>query len=803
MRNTFNFGRKTKRAGLLLSSALVSAAFMPSIAVAQDEAVAEDEEYDERVIIVTARQREENIQDVPLAITAFDTEALAEKNIETLDDVARFTAGLAFEDGQGGFAFPTIRGQSQLFTTAREQPTAVFINGVYLPRSWLVGLGVKDLERIEVVKGPQSSRYGRNAFAGAINYVSQSADLDEMRVRADATYGNHERFDGGAAISMPVVPGVLAVRASYDHTESDGTWENTHPNNGLISGPSTEGNVGGWNREAYSLNVVFQPMDGLTIAGRYNGFEISDEATPTYWLNTNVGDGNCGTVFDFGGAFPIGTPGGPRLFCGTFGVMGDTVEMDPRAYGRRVDADIYALNLDWEVSDTVSLSYLFGKVEGRSDGQYTTESDQVNCGGIFNADGNVAFLGTLCNFQGGLTGSVDYDSHELRASFDAGPLDIAVGGFYVDGQDLPIAVSVNVPPLETFNDRVDPDVSSFPDNIIFGRTETITEVKALFGEATYAFNNGATRFGAEVRYTEEELTSFNLRVANDPGLNETYKFWTPRFTLEHDLSDDALIYATVARGAKAGGFNAGANNPDLRVFDPEFNWTYEVGAKTQIGGIATVNAAAYLTKWSDMQVTASDPDDPSDFSQVLIRNLGDATIYGFEVEAFVEASDNISFDATLAYNSSTFDDGTNDLQFVAFRFGFPPSCDGIVCDPNTGDIGGNDLPRTPKFMASAGAEYAAPYNSNGDEFFLRADVSYQDGFYANTINSARSPSRFLANLRAGAEYGQFNVAFWARNLFDKKYITTSTAIVQSGGANLFGAYYGERRTFGVTASFNY
>jgi len=790
------------RAALLLGSVLASAALMPTAGLAQTQSTAAIvDEADQRMIVVTARQREENIQDIPLAITAFDAKDIANKNIENLDDVARFTAGLAFEDGQGGFAFPTIRGVSQLFTTAREQPTAVFMNGVYLPRSWLVDLGIKDLARIEVVKGPQSARYGRNAFAGAINYVSQTADLDEMRVRLDATVGTFDRFDGGAAISMPVIPGMLAVRVSYDHTQSDGTWENTHPNNGLITGPATEGNVGGWNREAYSANVVFKPTEGLTISGRYNGFEIADEATPTYWLGSESGQGNCGTNFDYGGAFP--GFGGPRLFCGEFGVINDTVEMDPRAYGRRVKADVFSLDVNWEVTDEVTLSYLFGKVKGRTDGAYTTENDQVNCGALFNANGPTSFLGTLCNFQGGLTGTLDYDSHELRANYKAGAIDISVGGFYVKGDDNPQAISINIAPLGRTSQRTDA-VNSVPfSNLIFGNNLTVTEIKAVFGELRYEFPDGRTRVSGEVRYTSEELTTTNLRSATALILNKTFNFVTPRFTIEHDINDTTLLYATVARGAKAGGFNAGAFNPALRTYEPEFNWTYEVGAKTNLGGIATVNLAAYLTKWSGMQVTASDPDDPGDFSQVLIRNLGNATLYGVELEAAVYATENITLDGTLSYSKSTFDAGTNDLQYVAFRFGFPPACDGIVCDPATGDIGGNNLPRTPQFMASFGAEYRAKYNSKGDEYFLRGDVSYQDGFFADTINQASSPSRVLTNLRAGVDFGNFNVAVWARNLFDKKYVTTSTSIVQSGGTNLFGAYYGERRTLGATASYNF
>lgn len=788
--------KKSAVFGALMASAALG---WPGISVAQGqsgEAARSAGEWD--TIIVTARNREENIQDVPLAITAFSAESLENKNIENLDDVARFTAGFSFEDGQGGFGFPTIRGQSQLFTTAREQPVAVFLNGVYLPRSWLVDLGTNDLQRIEIVKGPQSSRYGRNAFAGAINYISQQPDLNEVKGAASVTFGNHEQKEAGVALSAPVIPGVLALRGSYDHTESDGTWKNTHPNNGLIRGPSTEGNVGGHNRESYSVSAILQPFEGFRVIGRYNGFEISDEATATYWLNSNLGQGNCGSVIPATGEGAVAGAVGPRLFCGNYGVIADTVEMEPRSYGRRVKADIYALDVNWEVTDAITLSYLFGKVKARSDGQYTTEADQVACGGLG------GLFATTCNFQGGLTGTVDYDSHELRASFDAGSFDFTAGGFYVDGEDRPVAISVNLPAGGTTNQRVDPvNTTAFPDfsNFIFGRDLTETKVKALFGEVIYTFPNEATRVSAEVRYTSEELTTENLRSATAAILNDTFKFWTPRFTIEHNLNSEALLYATVARGAKAGGFNAGAFAPENRTFTPEFNWTFEAGAKTNWGGIATVNVAAYLTKWKDMQVTAADPDDPGDFSRVLIRNLGNATIYGAELEASLNATDNLSFDGTLSYTSSTFDDGTNDQQYLAARFGYPRNCDGVVCDNVTGDIGGNDLPRTPRFMASLGGQWKAEYNSAGDEYYLRTDFSYQDGFYADTVNLASSPSRFLANVRAGLSYGDFDVAVWARNLFDKKYVTTSTSIVQSGGANLFGAYYGERRTFGITGKY--
>lgn len=792
--------KKSSTAYLMLMS--TGALLVPGTAIAQQQsnesASAEDSG---NVIIVTARGRQESIQSVPLAITAFDAETIKTKNIQDLSDVARFTAGFSFEDLSGGYASPTIRGQSQQRVTASEAPVGTFLNGIYMPRSWLVDIGTNDLERIEIVKGPQSARYGRNAFAGAINYISPSADLDEFRGGASTTVGSDERFDGGGSISIPLAAGVLAVRASFDHTESDGTWTNTHPNNGNIVGPSTEGNVGGWNRESYSVSVVLKPTDGLRFEARYLGFDRKDEASPNYWLNSEQGEGNCGTVETFGGAFP--GFGGPRLFCGVFGVQNNTVEMDPRAYGTRSNSDIFTFKADWDISDAISTSYLYGHVKGNVNGSFTTETDQINCGGLFNANGPVPFLGTLCNFQGGPSGTVNYDSHELRINYDnGGPLTAGVGGFYLDGEDLRIAASNNLVPLSTVGALTDIEVSTFPTNIIFVRELNLAKTIGVFGEVGYAFPNDATRISAELRYTSEKLSSNNLNNAL-PALEETFKFWTPRVTIEHDITPDSMVYVTVARGAKAGGFSPGALLPVDRNFDPEFNWTYELGSKNSLlDNRVTLNVAAFLTKWTDMQVTAADPANPNPFATVITRNLGNATVYGIELETAVIATDNLTLEGTLSYTSSTFDEGTIDRQYTSFQGVFTNPCDNIVCNQN-GDIGGNDLQRSPSFMASFGAEWRSEFNAAGDEYFIRADVSYQDGFFSDTVNQASSPSRTLVNGRAGISLGKIDLSVWARNLFDEKYVSSSQSIVQSGGVNLFSAFYGERRTFGVTAGFNF
>ena len=207
----------------LLSTAFCAISMVaPSIAAAQDDVV-ENENLD--LIIVTARNREESIQDVPLAITAFSEEAFTRRVIESLDDVARLTAGLSFEDFTGGFASPIIRGQSQTRLTALEQNVSSFLDGVYLPRSWGIDLGTANLTRIEVVKGPQSARYGRNAFSGAINYVPYKATLSDKPISAQltGTIGSDERYDAGVRANIVLTPR-LAVAGSYDYSTFDGTF---------------------------------------------------------------------------------------------------------------------------------------------------------------------------------------------------------------------------------------------------------------------------------------------------------------------------------------------------------------------------------------------------------------------------------------------------------------------------------------------------------------------------------------------------------------------------------------------------
>lgn len=753
--------------------------------------------------MITARNRAESIQDVPLAVSAFDAETMAKKSIQELDDIARFTAGFSFEDFDGGNANPAIRGQSTLRLSGREQTVATFVDGVYMPRSWLVDLGVENFARVEIVKGPQSARYGRNAFAGAINYIAARPDEDEIAINGNVTVGNHERFDFGASISVPIVENVFAMRLGYNKTEFDGTWRNTHPNaEGNDFNPGTNGRLGGWNNESFTASAVFTPTDFIRIEGSFLKFDKSEEGRAARWLNTGTGVGNCGTLQDGVNL---------SLFCGEFPVAGDTATLDPRGFGRQADIEIFRVSAEIDINEDVTVFYQFGKVDGNTRSANTAESDTINCGTIL---GPPVFP-ALCNFQGAPIGGVDYGQHEVRVTFDdGGPLRAAAGAFYMNGDDRPASISINLPPLGTDPIMTDTTMNAGFANFIFNREFTNTESYSFFAEATYTFNESRSRFGVEGRYTSEAIRTLNTR-GNPEGVligDETFKFFTPRITLEHDLTDDTLLYATAARGAKAGGFNAGALTPELFVFDPEFNWTYEIGAKnTFLDGAAIVNVAAFYTNWSTLQINIADPLG-GDFTPTQTDNLGDARIFGFEIEGSYQATVNISFDAAMSYTNAKYADGTVDARFSASGGpgGFPAPCDGIVCEiitlpdgTNGASIGGNTLERSPSWQIAFGGQWEDEI-SNDLDYYIRADVSYQSSHLAESINVASAPGRTLVNARFGLNYKEHvQISLWARNLLDEKFVSNSLQIIQPRGDNILGTYFGERRTFGLTANFSY
>lgn len=810
---------KSVASRLLTTSALVGAASLaaiPQAALAQDAESAADETDNSNVIIVTARFREENIQDVPIAITAFDEETFAKRAIENLDDVARLTPGLSFEDFSGGFATPVIRGQSQTRITALEQNVSTFLGGVYIPRAWAIDLGSLNLQRVEVVKGPQSARYGRNAFSGAINYVPFTAELADRDLSGtiSATVGTDERFDASARINFSPND-YFALAFSYNNSSSDGTWDNIHPFADLDLDEGTEGNAGGWDNEAWSVSALVEPSDAISFEASYHRFEVENEARAGQNNDESARVLNCGSTI----------AGNPRLFCGELPEATDQAIVDPRAVGVISDTDIFRAAVNLSPTDSLDLSYVFGLVQGEVLAGGSSETNQAECFPNFFSNLNVAFGAPnvpsgMCAFTITPVGDIDYDSHEFRAVYDTGSsLRFEFGAFLSNGEDRDLFAFASPPPVSD-----DPASQVTVRSLITnsGGNFIETDVTAFFGSAEWSSADDRLRVGIEGRYTENDITGSSLGDPTQPVLNETFSFFTPRFSVDYQLTDDSLVYGSIARGAKTGGFNPSAiQDPadpdrfaDNLTFDPEFNWTFEVGLKSQFfDNRLALNAAFFYTDWTGLQLNAPDPGGDGINVTNITLNLGDARVYGLELDAVFEVTDNFTLDGSFSIVDNRYKDGTIDSRFatpasdffaatIGGAFGTPAPaspCDDIVCSSD-GDVGGNRIERTPPIQATFGAEYA---DVTGDvEWFVRTDLSWQDEFYATPVNLATIPSRFLVSASAGLTYEEFDLNFWVRNLTDETYVSNSFAVIIPFG-NAYNTFFGDRRSFGATAKVNF
>ena len=726
-------------------------------------------------IIVTARAREESLQAVPLAVTAFNADEISRSAVFDLKDVARFTAGFNFEDFSGGFGTPVIRSATQNRLTALEQNVSVFFDRVYLPRSYLYALPVGGIDRIEVVKGPQSARYGRNAFMGAINYVPLGP-TEDFRADAMAGIGDDERYELAGSIGGPLVEGLLSGHAYVGYEEYDGPWTNSHPLANAGVSPGTDGNLGGFDNQYFSGALRLTPVDGLAIDLRYYDFQQDNEIRPISPNGTGLAlnNLNCGTQLQPGDRF--------RLLCGEIPYNPGPYYLDPRSYAANTETSILRAEIEWQITDAFSVDYLYANIEGEVASVTASDVDQRTCGD--NNPGN-------CTFQNVPNGDVDYDTHELRFLYKDGPLLAGFGAFYLDGDDLEqfafgFLPPATTPPVTPFLDPI-----SFPGAFLLTNALTTTRDISYYGEIQYGFLDERLRLGAEVRYTEEKKTVTNL--TSGANFERTFYQTTPRFTVDYDLTDDNLLYFSLARGLKAGGFNPTAFLPENLTYEPDDNWTYELGAKNLLWDQRLqLNVAAFYTAWSDLQVNKPNEGSPTAATAAqIIGNAGDATLYGLEIEATALLTERLQANIALSLTDATFDSGT--IDGVAIRQ--PTPCDDIVC-PSDGNIGGNDLPRQSSEQLAVGLQWGDQLGVMDADYYIRTDVAYQSEQYLTSLNEGTIPSRVITNATIGFTRGNYELQLWARNLLDEEYVSSAFATV-TPFASAYNGTLGEPRTLGL------
>ncbi|MEC9374739.1 MAG: TonB-dependent receptor [Pseudomonadota bacterium] len=727
-------------------------------------------------ITVTARKREESLQSVPISVTAFSADDIKNRDIGNLERLADQTPGLSF--GTTGSIVgrrAVIRGMSQTTRVGDETNVASFVDGVYIPGfSGAEFFGFDSLERVEVIKGPQSAIYGRNSFAGAINYVTKKP-TDDFEYGGQLTLGESDREGINGFISGPAFDEAILLRLDAGHNKSGGTNKN-----------STDGNaLGSTETEFARISAAWDVSDKLNIDWKLSWQEDDVNSVPL----TIVADDDPNRVgkklsfasspFEFfaGGGDQIG-----RLYKGAITDTSDIYTIDSRAYAGKRESIRSALTINYGFDgfDFISVTG-FQDREAASLGDFNTCRVDIRAAVCDTVDPNAigTFIGgpladspKIINVLTGRIEDRDELSQDLRLqSTGEGPLNWTAGIYYSteDFDDLSHRLSD-----QTLTNIDGTNIYALASTVPLIDSTTIVsnDFSSIYGSIDYDLDEQWST-SIEARYTREEKsanqTGNNFPSATPPtGLQEkTFRFFTPRLILNYNPNDEVLVYGSVAKGVKSGGFNPGSVT--LSTYDEEENWTYELGSKfTLLDGRARLNSSIYYVDWTDQQITSTDPDNTR---LPITINVAKTEIKGFEIEGFWSATDWLDFNAGATFIDAEYTEGnTVGIELLVDCENLPIPCDvvlpGLGISGTSGNVAGRKVIGTPETTYNVGAEVSFPVAANAWEFVGRLDYAWLDKIFIDEANSGWIPSRETVNLRVGLRNDNWGVDAFCNNLTD-------------------------------------
>ncbi|MBE9539054.1 MAG: TonB-dependent receptor [Proteobacteria bacterium] len=737
---------KKKLALVLTSSFLSSLAggMVANSALAADSLALEE-------VIVTARKRAESLQDIPMAITAFTAADIQEAGIRNIQDVASLTAGFNMSPLFGGdAAVPVIRGLS---TTIGEPNVGFFIDGVYtgsrLTMNRLLGNFV---ERIEVAKGPQSALYGRNAFGGAVNYVTRRAG-EEFEGEVEATFGSDGKQEFRASIGGPIGDSGLGYRIGLLSDEFDGYFKN-ELTGGDLDSRDTKGVLGTLSWSGDSLNIDFNLM--------YNEEDNGDQA------NRQVQDN------DLFGSFR-GLPPANQMYNGNLPSFDDGFAVTPGGLDR--EQTFSSLKFDWDFGAATLTS-----ITGYNDFSHVrTVDDDYSAREIHTVitDNDVTELSQEFRLTGNTQSSLQW----------------MIGVYYYDLSDdidLTSKYDDSIPAVHPLLASSNTLTNQNTDDIaVFGSLDWfITE------ELTLGFSG---RYGKESKDVDVLVTDTNTGATGTFSADDDWTSFQPRVSLDWQFSDNHMTYVSYAFAEKSGGFNVvtttGAILPEERFYDPETSDNYEIGLKSTFAdGRVQTTLAAYYIKWEDQIVRAI-----GETGAVLNINAGESTSKGIEFEMQAQLSQNWDLGMSVAYNDAQYDD-----YFFAIL-------GEIGIDPQ---LKGTTLQYTPEWTGNLSLGYTLPVFGDW-EWVSRFDVDYIDDQTAVQSGNAIIESVTKMNLRTSLRNDHWMLTLWSYNLTDEKY-TASAAFIrdpsivpdvffQGGGFSAFNPLItaGEPLSYGATIQYSF
>lgn len=819
--------KKTNLKYPALSIAMAVASALATPAVAQQGANGADDLALEE-IVVTARKREESLQDVPLTVTAVTATQIAELGIKDSRDLALFTPGFSnvTSFGRNSSERPTIRGQSNILGAAN---AAYFVDGVYLTGS-ASNTETANLERIEVIKGPQAALFGRATFAGAINYVTRKPS-EELSGQVTGTVGQFDQKDVTAFLSGPIIDGKLNFYISGTHTEIGGFY-----NNPLDS----RDDLGAEQTDAVTGKLRWRPAEGIDITALVTYAEDKD-APPALGLQGREYN-NC-QLND-----PVLRPRSRGYYCGvvqpieklSIGALTDQMP-NPGTRRDRVRGALTA-------SFTTSSGYELVSTTGYSEENYEVQID-VSYGGYDFGQLTPVPVATAFTAQWTTPGAFQRINGEERRDLSqevrlSSPVDRklrwTVGAYYFAAADDFVR-----------DDKIYRTGALIVPNGASSLTYRDIKNTATFGSLEYDINDQWT-VTAEARQAEEKIEQQSFAfptngVERVPGriFNGTFTSYTPRFTLRYKPNDDLSLFANYAQGTKPGGFNGGTVIPLLEAvgkpieIKEEESEVEEIGAKFNWGPRISGAITAFNIKLTNQQLTQNivGVSGTSIIANSFIENVGKTSSKGIELELNALVSDSVRVGFGGALIDATFDEYINSDQadlysnrpstaFSVISATNPRGCgvlggsaaaNAAAClalraqdNAEFGSVAGKRTPRSPEWNAFITTRYSRPLTDDM-KLVVGVDLTAEGSKFAQVHNLAETGARKYLNARVAVETDAWNVALWGRNINDDdtaldilRYVDgRGLAYVAGLGTRAFTISLPRPRQFGLTATYKF
>ncbi|AMO72577.1 TonB-dependent receptor [Sphingorhabdus sp. M41] len=813
---------------LFASTATIMVGVQPAIAQSEESATVETDEASQQPayaeIVVTARKRVENILDTPIAISAFDSEALESRGITSVADLADYTPGMntnSVSSGRNDRSFQSIiiRGFAPALST--QQTSSIFIDGVPVSTPTAIQ-NIGDPARIEVLKGPQSAYFGRQTFAGAVNVVTQDAP-DYFSGTIKAMLGTRENREISAQIGGPLIEDLLSFTGGARYWSRKGSYENGGQRGQTLGDQSTtSANLAleftpSSNFKAKVVGIWSENDDGPNASGLIPAYTLTDAAGNTVIQSQSncLIDGNpyfCGALPGLQAGQPsMNVTNSPFIQDFLANPTGRLLDPEDGTDGFGLKSRFYHVHLamDLELGDTgVTLSSLTG---------YNDEiKSQLSDLKVYSTD-------TLLNPFGGPTYFsypylVEYQqkdfSQEVRANYDnGGPFHAVVGASYLysffqsGGGGSPGNLGVTTFPT------VSGATKSRTYGAFIGLTYDVTDRLSLSFDGRYQID----KLGAYARPGGQTLLSDAFAPAGtyadgEKLIGKTYKNFMPRAIINYDIAPDMMAYASYAKGINPGSFNvvflsrpastqAAAAAAGLQIaVEPETLDNFEIGLKGRaFNGALTYTLAAYYGIWDKQlnvqQIQATNPN--TGIIELISANVngGKVKVKGIEAELTAFVSDNLTLTASGSINDSSIDSYSSPTV---------TNLTGIT------DFSGKENPNTSKYSGVFSAEYKQPVGTGSTEAFVRGDFIYRSGIYTNVSNITKTPAYKQVNARVGLVNDDISIEAYVTNLFnDDAYPSAVDFFTIDPSFAYFGTQSGavvalrELRTFGIRAKYNF